>query len=183
MSAYTIYRSDDGEIVSCGTTNAEPQDIALPAGASLLWGAALSNITTYILAGDPATYTGGQASAKAARPAYRARWSNDLMQWVDIRTPEQVNTELQAEIVKATQARLDAFAQTRNYDGILSACTYATSSVPTFAAEGQYCVTARDGTWAALYVILGEVTAGTRPMPGGYSDIDGDLPVLGWPSS
>jgi hypothetical protein len=95
-----------------------------------------------------------------------------------IKTPE----ELQAEIVEATQKRLDDFAKTRNYDGILSACTYASSSVPKFAAEGQYCVDARDNTWATLYTILGEVQAGTRPVPGGFADIEGDLPVLVWPA-
>lgn len=43
---------------------------------------------------------------------------------------------LQAQVVQSTQQRLDDFARTRNYDGILSACTYATSTVPKFAAEG-----------------------------------------------
>jgi hypothetical protein len=94
-----------------------------------------------------------------------------------VKSPEQ----LQAKIVAATQKRLDDFARTRNYDGILSACTYATSTVPKFAAEGQYCVNARDNTWASLYTILGEVQAGTRPAPDGYEDVSGDLPELGWP--
>ncbi len=88
---------------------------------------------------------------------------------------------LQDEIVAQTQARLDAFAQTRNYDGILSACTYATSGVVKFAAEGQYCVTARDETWAGLYAILEQIEAGTRPVPAGYADIEADLPPLAWP--
>jgi hypothetical protein len=118
-----------------------------------------------------------------AKPSQNHTFDYATKQWIDPRTTEQISSALQAEIVKSTQNRLDTFAQTRNYDGILSACTYATSSVPTFASEGQYCVTARDSTWAALYVILGEVTSGTRSMPGGYSDIEGELPVLGWPSS
>jgi hypothetical protein len=98
---------------------------------------------------------------------------------VDPPAPEQ----LQAEIVAATQQRLDDFARTRNYDGILSACTYATSAVPKFQTEGQYCVNARDNTWATLYTILGEVQAGTRPVPSGYEDIEGDLPALVWPAN
>ena len=89
--------------------------------------------------------------------------------------------QLQAMVVQSTQQRLDDFARTRNYDGILSACTYATSSVPKFATEGQYAVQARDATWAALYVLLAEVQAGTRPMPTSYDDVEQMLPTLEWP--
>jgi hypothetical protein len=39
----------------------------------------------------------------------------------DAKTKEQIIEEYQA----AVQKRLDDFAQTRNYNGILSACTYA----------------------------------------------------------
>lgn len=101
-------------------------------------------------------------------------------------TPEPADPptvgQIIADITTATQARLDSFARTRNYDGILSACTYATSAHPQFAAEGQYCVTARDATWSALYVVMAEVEAGTRPMPTGYQDIEPDLPALVWPA-
>lgn len=88
---------------------------------------------------------------------------------------------LQQEIVQAVQLRLDTFAQSRNYDSILSASTYATSSIPKFAQEGQAAVNARDATWATLYTVLGEVQSGKRPMPGGYTDIESELPVLNWP--
>lgn len=88
---------------------------------------------------------------------------------------------LQTSIVEQTQARLDDFARTRSYDGILSACTYATSSVPKFQAEGQYCVVARDETWATLYTILAEVEAGVYPMPTSFADIEPELPALVWP--
>jgi hypothetical protein len=90
--------------------------------------------------------------------------------------------EIQAEIEAAVQKRLDDFAATRYYNGILSACTYATSAVPRFKTEGQYCVQARDATWAKCYQMLAEVQAGTRPMPSGYADIEGELPVLAWPN-
>lgn len=85
------------------------------------------------------------------------------------------------QIVAQAQARLDAFARTRNYDGILSLCTYATSPTAKFAAEGQYGVEARDATWAALYAMLAEVQAGTRPMPSGFADVEPELPELAWP--
>ena len=88
---------------------------------------------------------------------------------------------LQDSIVAATQERLDSFARTRNYDGILSACTYATSNIPKFSAEGQSAVNLRDATWAALYQILEEVQAGQREAPTGFSDIEPLLPPLDWP--
>lgn len=93
----------------------------------------------------------------------------------------QQQVELQQNIVAQTQQRLDSFANTRNYDGILSLCTYATSTVTKFQAEGQYGVEARDATWAKLYEIMAEVQVGTRPMPTGFADIEADLPTLTWP--
>lgn len=96
---------------------------------------------------------------------------------------EQESAKLQKSIVDQTQARLDAFARTRGYDGILSAATYAASGNTQFAAEGQYCVGARDATWGALYAILAEVQAEPplRPVPTSFADIEPDLPVLTWP--
>jgi len=106
--------------------------------------------------------------------------------WVDLpyATPTPVppdTARLVAEIVSATQQRLDDFAHTRNYDGILSACTYNLSSIPKFATEGQYCIDARDATWAALYQFMAEVQLGNQPMPTGYADVEPLLPPLAWP--
>lgn len=92
-------------------------------------------------------------------------------------TPEQ----LQRNFAAAIQQRLDTFAQTRNYDSILSACTYATSTVAKLKTEGQACVNLRDATWAAAYQILANVQAGKRPMPQDIADIEADLPALVWP--
>jgi len=94
--------------------------------------------------------------------------------------PEPTMEELQNMFTGAIQEHLDAFAQTRNYDGILSVTTYATSSVPKFRAEGQYAVEARDATWAKGYEILAEVMSGQRPMPSLEEVLD-ELPPLAWP--
>ena len=80
-----------------------------------------------------------------------------------------------------TQTRLDDFAKTRNYSGMLSLCTYATSTNSKVQAEGQYGVEVRDQTWAALYQIMADVQAGNRPMPSAYSAIESELPPLVWP--
>lgn len=94
--------------------------------------------------------------------------------------PVPTQAEILAAYTAAIQARLDDFAKTRGYDGILPACTYATSSVPKFAAEGQYAEEARDATWAKSYEILAAVEAGTRPMPT-IDEIMLELPLLAWP--
>lgn len=93
-----------------------------------------------------------------------------------VKTPEQIKME----IVDAVQQSLDAFAKTRNYDGILSACTYASSTVPKFAAEGQYAVNARDAAWAACYQIMTAVQGGQRPLPT-VEQVLSELPALAWP--
>lgn len=101
-------------------------------------------------------------------------------------TPEPADQPTQAQIIasftNAIQKRLDDFARTRNYDGILSACTYASDPNPKFAAEGQYCVNKRSETLAASYTILAKVDAGTRPMPTSFADIESELPTLVWPA-
>lgn len=84
------------------------------------------------------------------------------------------------EYTQAVQAHLDMTAQTHNYDGILSACTYAGSSVPKFAAEGQACVLWRDNVWASSYQILGEVQVGQRQPPT-ISELLTMLPAMTWP--
>ena len=86
-----------------------------------------------------------------------------------------------AAYTAAVQAHLDAFAQTRNYDGILSAATYASSTVPKFQAEGQYAVEARDAIWAMCYAILADVQGGQRAMPS-QAELIAELPALVWPT-
>lgn len=86
---------------------------------------------------------------------------------------------LRTQYTSAIQQRLDEFARTRNYDGIMSACTYATSTIPQFAAEGQRCVALRDATWTTGYAILADVEAGNRPVPT-VEQVLSELPELTW---
>ena len=92
-------------------------------------------------------------------------------------TPEQII----AQYTDGVQWHLDNFAHTRNYDGILSAATYATSQVPKFKVEGQYAVEVRDATWAKCYEVLDAVQSGQRPMPT-IEELIAELPVLTWPN-
>lgn len=95
--------------------------------------------------------------------------------------PPPAAEQIIAQYTTGVQQHLDNFARTRNYDGILSAATYATSQVPKFKAEGQYAVEARDATWAKCYEILAAVDAGARPMPT-MDELLTELPVLTWPN-
>jgi len=87
---------------------------------------------------------------------------------------------LQQRVTDGAQNRLDTFAKTRNYEGILSAASYSVSNNPRFTQDGLRAVELRDATWEALYVILDEIRAGTRPVPTGFESIVDDLPVLSW---
>ena len=109
------------------------------------------------------------------------RWESGELVYAPPPPPQRPAEEVRAEIVAATQARLDAFARERNYDDIKSACDYAGCSVDRFSIEGTYCRDVRAETWAALYAVLDEVQAGDRPMPTGFADIEDELPPLVWP--
>ena len=78
------------------------------------------------------------------------------------------------------QQYLDDFAKTRNYDGILSVCSYATSKNPKFSLEGQYTVEARDAVWDFGYNLVNEVLSGNRPVPT-VEELLHILPKLEWP--
>jgi len=95
--------------------------------------------------------------------------------------PPPTAEQIIARYTAGVQKHLDDFARTRNYDDILSACTYATSIAPKFKAEGQYCVEARDATWAKCYEVLAAVEAGSRPMPT-VDELLAEMPVLTWPN-
>ena len=85
----------------------------------------------------------------------------------------------QAALVKAVQDYMDATVQTRGYDGIATACTYATSTDETFRHEGQICVAWRDKVWRYCYDTLAKVLAGERDIPTA-EELIAELPKLEW---
>lgn len=95
---------------------------------------------------------------------------------------ELIQSEIQSSMTDAVQRALDAFAQTRGYDGIMSACSYSNSTDAQFKLEADYCIQLRDTTWRMGYAILAEVKVGTRPIPSVEELID-ELPVgsAKWP--
>lgn len=87
-------------------------------------------------------------------------------------------TEL--DYVFAVQRMLDNKAEERNYNGILSLCTYATSKNSKFSAEGQAGVVWRDAAWATCYEVLAEFMAGKRQQPT-VDELIAAIPAMVWP--
>jgi hypothetical protein len=77
-------------------------------------------------------------------------------------------------------ARLDAFAQTRDYDNIVSLCSYATDPLPVHAAEGQRAVNLRSGCWEEIRRYSEAVATGKQPVPRLETEIFAGLPALTW---
>lgn len=79
----------------------------------------------------------------------------------------------------AVQAHLDATVQARNYDGILSCASYASSTDPVFAAQGTAASAWRDAVWRHCYDVLADFEAGNRPAPTA-EELIAELPALVW---
>ena len=98
-------------------------------------------------------------------------------------TLEEKITEAYQYLDSMVEKRLDDFAKEKKYANIVSACSYATSSNKTFAAEAAYCVVMRDETYAKCYElindILPKVSAGLREIPT-WEEIEAQLPRLSW---
>lgn len=84
-----------------------------------------------------------------------------------------------ADLVNAVQGHLDAVARTRYYDGILSLCTYVTSTDSTFSNEGQAGVEWRDACWRTCYQVLADCKAGLRTPPT-PEELLAELPTINW---
>lgn len=81
----------------------------------------------------------------------------------------------------SVQFHMDGVVRVRGYDGILALCTYATSTNPVFAGEGQAGVAWRDAVWDVAIPIIADVVSGKRPIPT-PEDWNTLLPPMVWPS-
>lgn len=87
--------------------------------------------------------------------------------------------KVKAEMTAAVQAYMDAKAQERGYDSILSACSYVDTGITRFDDEGAACRAWRSAVWDKCYAVLGEVLAGMRAVPS-TEELIAELPELEW---
>ena len=95
---------------------------------------------------------------------------------------EEFLASAKSRLTSVIQTMLDEKAQERNYDNILSLCTYATSPTVKFADEGQAAIKWRDEVWAKGYAILADVESGSRAIPT-ESELLSELPSFVWPGA
>ena len=87
----------------------------------------------------------------------RGNWMWDTYEeWLAAgNTPTKVTSptfeEILAAVTPGVQAWMDATAQQKGYDSVVSCATYATSSVPEFAADAAAIIAWRDQVWLAAY--------------------------------
>lgn len=79
----------------------------------------------------------------------------------------------------AAQVHLDAGAQSRGYDDIVAACSYAASSHVRFGQEGRDCLQWRDAVWDAVSLVFQDVRAGRRDLPTA-DEVVAALPQIVW---
>ena len=95
---------------------------------------------------------------------------------------EEFLVSTKSRLTSAIQSMLDEKAKERNYDSILSLCTYATSPTAKFSDEGQAGVSWRDEVWAKGYAILADVESGSRAIPT-VDELLAELPSFVWPGA
>lgn len=95
-----------------------------------------------------------------------------------------VSQEVFARVVflarKKVGEDLDKFANTRDYDGIVSLCSYSTDPDPAHAAEAQRGVELRSQAWASIRDYQVAVATGVKPVPRFESEIFAVVPALTW---
>ena len=94
--------------------------------------------------------------------------------------PDPTNTTLITIYRNAVGKYLDELAQERDYDSILSLCTYAVSSSPARKAEGEAGIVCRDDAWDHVDQVLVDIVGKTRLTPT-VDELLSELPTIQWP--
>ncbi len=114
----------------------------------------------------------GEETPPALAPEKNLRW----MPYVEPTPPAPTPEQIKQQLTLAVQMHLDEKARERNYDNIVSACSYAAAVNP-FQEEGLAYLNWRSSVWAYCYTVLAEVEAQTRPVPTA-EELIAELPTI-----
>lgn len=92
---------------------------------------------------------------------------------------EPTAEEIKQMLIDGTQNYMDEVAQTRGYDSILSACSYISTGVERFDAEGAEARKWRSAVWQYCYDQLDLVLEGKRSIPT-LEELIEELPKIDW---
>ena len=94
--------------------------------------------------------------------------------------PDPTNTTLLTAYRNAVGKYLDILAQEKDYESILSLCTYAVSSSPARKAEGEAGIVCRDTAWNHMEQVLNDIISKERLAPT-MEEVLSELPSIEWP--
>ena len=147
--SYQYVKQSDNTVWHINELRAEHKNVSIPEGGDM------SHLGYALLITTPRPTPLERHSVQEMPPV------NNVQTWAQIAfTIDEIKSQLTA----AVQEHLDAEAQTKGYDNIVSACSYAGAPNP-FQVESMAFITWRGEVWAACYAIMAEVEAGTRAIP------------------
>lgn len=92
--------------------------------------------------------------------------------------PENLQATLK-QFTALIDTELNAFAQSRGYDNIITATTYDNDKDPQFALEGKYCKDLRSDVYRlGLALIADSLNRGVIPT---WDEVKAQLPEMKWP--
>lgn len=123
------------------------------------------------------------AANEAAEPADPILENGEWVQGWTVRalTQDEIKQkiEMHKEILQAAVTdHMNAVARQKNYDSILSACTYAAFDNP-FKDDGLKAIAWRSAVWVKCYEVLDFVQAGLREIPTA-EELIAELPEMEW---
>ena len=86
----------------------------------------------------------------------------------------------QTVYTRAIQSLIDQTAASRQYADGVALASYATSTVPAWAAEAAAFIAWRDSVWAYAYAQFAAVQSSQRPQPH-VGEFLAELPTITWP--
>lgn len=156
---------DTNKIYSISDVRKEHPEMSIPDGADLTD----LGFSKYIL--TPPPRHNGWVDLKEGEPV------DSKQTWI---VTSQSKDRIINQMAKHLEDKMTAFVSEKGYDSMLSACSYATSTNPAYAAEGARCVAIRDEQWAFLYSVFDRIDAGEIEMPEDHEAFLSLFPAMTW---